>query len=65
MATTLTIGPRKQAAAINGIGIELAGERFLARDFKKQDGFGRAIKLAGEWALYRQDYCGCRYSVRS
>lgn len=60
--TTLTVSPRKSAAVINQIGQEIGGDRFLARDFKKQAGFQRAVELARQWALYRQDYCGCIYS---
>jgi predicted adenine nucleotide alpha hydrolase (AANH) superfamily ATPase len=62
--TTLTVSPHKSAAVVNRVGMEIGEEKFLARDFKKQDGFKRAIALAKEWALYRQDYCGCRYSLR-
>ena len=63
--TTLTIGPRKSADVINRIGREIDEERFLVRDFKKKAGFQRAIELAKQWELYRQDYCGCVYSRRS
>lgn len=63
-ATTLTISPHKSAEVVNHIGGEVGGERFLARDFKKQAGFQQAIELAKKWALYRQDYCGCLYSQR-
>ena len=63
--TTLTIGRQKRADVINRIGKSIAGDRFLARDFKKRDGFTRAAALAGQWDLYRQDYCGCEFSVRS
>jgi len=62
--TTLTISPRKSAQVVNKIGQEVGGERFLVRDFKKKDGFKRAIQLAKRWELYRQDYCGCIYSMR-
>jgi len=62
--TTLTISPHKSAAVINRVGREIGGERFLARDFKKKEGFHRTIELAKKWALYRQDYCGCIYSMR-
>ena len=65
MTTTLTISPRKRAAVVNRVGVEVAGDRFLARDFKKQDGFKRANELAREWGVYRQNYCGCLYSVRT
>lgn len=63
-ATTLTISPHKSAEVINRIGREVGEDRFLARDFKKQAGFQRAMELAKKWALYRQNYCGCIYSQR-
>ena len=62
--TTLTISPHKSAQVINSIGLEIGGEKFLIRDFKKKDGFKRAMQLAKKWELYRQDYCGCTYSMR-
>jgi predicted adenine nucleotide alpha hydrolase (AANH) superfamily ATPase len=62
--STLTISPHKSADAINRIGREIGGSRFLSRDFKKKDGFKKAIELAKQWELYRQDYCGCIYSLR-
>jgi hypothetical protein len=49
---------------INRIGWEIGGEKFLVRDFKKKEGFKRAVELARRWELYRQDYCGCMYSMR-
>ncbi|MBI4304370.1 MAG: epoxyqueuosine reductase QueH [Chloroflexi bacterium] len=62
--TTLTVTPRKSAVVVNQVGREIGCDRFLARDFKKQDGFKRSIELAKQWALYRQNYCGCLYSMR-
>ena len=62
--TTLTVSPHKSAAVVNRVGVEIGGEKFLARDFKKQEGFKLAMALAKQWALYRQDYCGCLYSMR-
>ena len=62
--TTLTVSPRKSADVINQAGREIGGDRFLVRDFKKQEGFQRATELAKKWALYRQNYCGCVYSRR-
>jgi predicted adenine nucleotide alpha hydrolase (AANH) superfamily ATPase len=64
LATTLTISPHKSAAIINKIGQEIGGDRFLARDFKKEEGFKRAVESARQWGLYRQNYCGCVYSMR-
>ncbi len=63
--TTLSISPYKNAAALNTIGGELAadvGVAYLYSDFKKKGGYARSIELSKEYALYRQDYCGCIYS---
>jgi predicted adenine nucleotide alpha hydrolase (AANH) superfamily ATPase len=62
--TTLTISPHKSAVIINKVGQEVGGDKFLVRDFKKKAGFQRATELAKKWALHRQDYCGCIYSMR-
>jgi epoxyqueuosine reductase len=62
--TTLTTGPRKSSEVINLIGREIGGDKFLARDFKKNGGFQRAIQLAKQYQIYRQNYCGCVYSLR-
>lgn len=62
--TTLTIGPQKSAKTVNRIGKEIGGDKFLAKDFKKQGGFQRANQLAKQFQIYRQNYCGCIYSIR-
>ena len=65
--TTLSVSPHKNAASLNRIGGELAeryGVPYLFSDFKKRDGYKRSIALAAQYGLYRQDYCGCRYSLR-
>lgn len=63
--TTLTISPLKDADRLNKIG-EAMGEKygipFLPSDFKKKDGYKRSIELSKRFGLYRQDYCGCRFS---
>lgn len=38
--------------------------RFLPADFKKKGGFLRSTQLSEEYGLWRQDYCGCVYSMR-
>jgi len=63
-ATTLTMGSNKSAELIGTIGAAIGGDAFLSRDFKKKDGFKRAGELARKWGLYRQNYCGCKYSIR-
>jgi len=62
--TTLTVSPHKSAEVINRVGRDVGGERFMVRDFKKKDGFKRAMELARKFDLYKQDYCGCIYSLR-
>jgi len=65
--TVLTVSPHKDAARINNIGKELEcrhGIEYIEADFKKNDGFKRSIALTREYGLYRQNYCGCRYSLR-
>ena len=63
--TTLSVSPHKNADTVNRIGSE-AGERhgirYLFADFKKKNGYLRSLQLSKEYGLYRQDYCGCRYS---
>lgn len=60
--TSLTISRYKNSAVILGIGTGL-GERFLAVDLKKQDGFRKSVELSREYGMYRQKYCGCEFSL--
>ena len=65
--TTLTVSPYKHADVLNAIGAELSesyGVPYLFSNFKKKDGYKRSCALAAEYGLYRQDYCGCRFSLR-
>ena len=39
--------------------------KFLPSDFKKKGGFLRSTQLSDEYGLWRQDYCGCVYSMRN
>lgn len=64
-ATTLTLSPLKDARRINEIGFALEmqyGVRYLPSDFKKRDGYLHSLALSREYGLYRQNYCGCKYS---
>ena len=64
-ATTLTLSPLKSAEALNDIAEQIAREkklRSLPTDFKKRDGYKRSIELSHIYGLYRQNYCGCRFS---
>lgn len=64
--TTLSISPHKNAAKLNEIGEKTGsvyGVSYLNSDFKKRNGYKRSIELSKEYDLYRQDYCGCVYSM--
>ncbi len=64
--TTLSVSPHKDAQALNAIGAA-AGQRFgvpyLYADFKKKGGYLHSIELSKTYGLYRQNYCGCIFSL--
>lgn len=65
--TTLTVSSHKDEQKINQIGLKIANEtnvNFLFADFKKHDGYKRSVDLSHEYGLYRQNYCGCRFSIK-
>ena len=65
--TTLTLSPHKNSNWINEIGELLDtkyNSHYLYSDFKKKNGYKRSIELSDEYNLYRQNYCGCVYSIR-
>jgi len=64
--TTLSISPHKNDKWINEIGYELENKyniKYLYSNFKKEEGYINSIKLSNEYGLYRQDYCGCVFSL--
>lgn len=63
--TTLTVSPYKNCQLINEIGYNLENKyniKWLPSDFKKNDGYKKSIELSKKYNLYRQNYCGCKYS---
>ena len=61
--TTLTVSPHKDTPLIFSIG--RTWDEFVAVDFKKKGGYKRSTDLSRELGLYRQNYCGCEFSMRS
>ena len=64
--TTLSISPYKNAEWLNEIGKNLESLydiKYLYSDFKKKNGYKRSLELSKEYKLYRQEYCGCVYSM--
>ena len=37
---------------------------FYIQILKKNDGYKKSIALSKEYGLYRQEYCGCIYSIK-
>ena len=65
--TTLSISPLKSAEKLNETGEQaeaVYGVKHLPSDFKKKNGYKRSLELSKEHNLYRQNYCGCVFSVR-
>ena len=65
--TTLTVSRHKDAVRINALGEETGkafGVKWLPSDFKKRGGEERSRQLSAQYELYRQNYCGCEFSLR-
>ncbi|HHO75691.1 MAG TPA: epoxyqueuosine reductase QueH [Deltaproteobacteria bacterium] len=60
-STTLTVSRHKPSRVILEVGSHLRG--FEPIDFKKLNGFSRSIELSRQYDLYRQNYCGCEFSM--
>ncbi len=66
VATTLSVSRRKNAPEINTLGAALADFHkinFLGRDWKKANGENISQERAKAAGIYRQNYCGCVYSL--
>lgn len=66
-STTLTMGRNKLATVINPIGLEFGKYykiRFHVEDWKKGGRQEKARALTAERGIYRQNYCGCKYSLK-
>ena len=64
--TTLSVSPYKDSQKLNEIGKILEKKykiNYLYSDFKKKEGYKRSNELSRKYELYRQNYCGCKYSL--
>ena len=67
ITTTLVISPHKDFEKITAIGKEIVeglGLKYLAVNFKKQDGFLKTNNISKKLDLYRQNYCGCEFAKK-
>jgi predicted adenine nucleotide alpha hydrolase (AANH) superfamily ATPase len=66
-ATVMSLSPWKKADALNRLGRMFARRykiNYLEANFKKEDGFRKSVELSKSHGLYRQNYCGCIYSMK-
>ncbi len=65
--TSLTTSPHKDVEFINFIGPKIAKSfelKYLPCVFRKKNGFLESVRYSQKIGLYRQNYCGCLYSLR-
>ena len=63
--TTLSISPYKNSNWINEIMEKYQNDscKYLYSNFKKEEGYKKSIEYSKEYNVYRQDYCGCEFSI--
>ena len=66
--TTLLISPKKSVEKLDKYGqlvTEQTWVQYLSFDFRKNDWFNLAAKYTKENNIWRQNYCGCAWSIRN
>ena len=68
VSTTMTVSRNKNSNYINIVGDELSNIYnnkviFFHTDFKKNNGQAIGEEISKKYNVYRQDYCGCEYSL--
>ncbi|MEA1884305.1 MAG: epoxyqueuosine reductase QueH [Thermotogota bacterium] len=64
--TSLMTSPHKDVNWIQKAGNSIEkniGVRYYHQEFRKRDGFLNSVKKSKLIGLYRQNYCGCEYSI--
>lgn len=69
VTTVMSISRNKDAQFINDCGNKIAnnydGIEYFYSDFKKNNGQLWGIELSKKFNVYRQEYCGCEFSIRN
>lgn len=67
VTTVMTISRNKNSLFLNELGSKLENEyktiKYIHADFKKDGGQELGIKLSTKYNVYRQNYCGCEFSL--
>lgn len=63
--SVMSVSPYKNSDWINELLDKYQGDysKPLYSNFKKDNGYQNTIKYSKEYGLYRQDWCGCEYSI--
>lgn len=62
--TSLVISPHKNFEKISALGKSIS-PFYVSIHFRKKDGFLKTNNLSKELELYRQNYCGCKFSKKT
>ena len=65
--SSLNTSPKKDLEKLFKMGHQYAekyGIEFLDIPFRKHGGFAKSVEYTTEHDIYRQNYCGCIYSIR-
>jgi predicted adenine nucleotide alpha hydrolase (AANH) superfamily ATPase len=67
-ATTLSISRWKDMEQVHAAGVwaeaQVPGVKFLAINWRKEGGVERMQQVSAREQFYRQNYCGCEFSIR-
>ncbi len=66
--TSMVISPHKDYEKLTNIGNNIAqdlGLKYFSQNFRKQDGFLKTNQISKSLNLYRQNYCGCKFSRKN
>ena len=67
--TVMTISRQKNSQILNSIGKSLelihSKTKYFYSDFKKNKGIDIGQDMAKKYNLYRQEYCGCEFSMKN
>ncbi len=64
--TSMVISPHKNYEKLTSIGQRIAddyGLKYFSLNFRKNDGFLKTNMISKELNLYRQNYCGCKFTL--
>ena len=65
--TSMVISPHKNYEKLSEIGNSVGDKynlKYLPINFRKNDGFLKTNNISKELKLYRQNYCGCKFTLR-